>query len=54
MWDDVWMGVVLPFYSPSVDVYNEDLYYTVVEFDLPLLGLVVPMVSYVGSRFWAS
>jgi hypothetical protein len=24
IWDDVCMGIVLPFYSPRVDVYNED------------------------------
>jgi hypothetical protein len=54
IWDDVWMGVVLPFYSPREDVYNEDQYSTRLEFGLPLLGLVALVVSSVGSCFWAS
>jgi hypothetical protein len=44
------MGVVLPFYSSSVDFTNENLYPTSVEFGIPLRGGVAPMVSFIGSR----
>jgi hypothetical protein len=27
IWDDVWMGVVLPFYSQRVDVISELVFY---------------------------
>ena len=43
------MGVVLPFYSSSVDFTNENLYPTSVEFGLPLRGGVAPMVSFARS-----
>jgi hypothetical protein len=46
-----WMRVVLPFYSPRVDVTMWTSILLGVEFGLLLLGLATTMVLFVGSCF---